>query len=46
MQFGSFSLDGLIGERYIQKGPNVLSGRENDLYGVVSISYNFKNYTK
>ncbi len=42
MQFGSFSLDGLIGERFIQIGPNVLSGKENDLYGVVSMSYNFK----
>jgi hypothetical protein len=44
MQFGGFSLDGLIGERYIQSGPNVLSGSNNDLYGVVSISYNFKKY--
>lgn len=42
MQFGSFSLDGLIGERFIQIGPNILSGKENDLYGVVSLSYNFK----
>lgn len=44
MQFGGFSLDGLIGERFIQQGPNVLSGDSNDLYGVVSISYNFKRY--
>lgn len=42
MQFGSFSLDGLIGERFIQIGPNVLSGKNNDLYGVLSMSYNFK----
>ncbi len=42
MQFGSFSLDGLIGERFIQIGPNILSGKENDLYGLVSMSYNFK----
>ncbi|MEO8209305.1 MAG: hypothetical protein ABI840_01995 [bacterium] len=41
-EFGNFSLDGLIGERFIQIGPNIFSGKENDLYGIVSMSYNFK----
>jgi len=39
--FGRFSLDGLVGERFIQAGPNILSGKKNDLFGVVSASYNF-----
>jgi hypothetical protein len=39
--FGRFSLDGLVGERFVQRGPNILSGKKNDLFGVVSASYNF-----
>ncbi|MDQ3021995.1 MAG: hypothetical protein M3R36_15695 [Bacteroidota bacterium] len=41
-EFGNFSLDGLIGERFIQIGPNIFSGKENDMFGVISMSYNFK----
>lgn len=41
LHFGRFSFDGLIGEQYFQQGPNVLSGRNNDLYGIISASYNF-----
>lgn len=41
-EFGNFSLDGLIGERFFQIGPNIFSGKENDMYGVISMSYNFK----
>lgn len=42
MQFGNFSLDVLTGERFIQISQNILSGKENDLYEVLSMSYNFK----
>jgi hypothetical protein len=41
LHFGRFSFDGLIGEQFFQQGPNVLSGHTNDLYGVISASYNF-----
>jgi hypothetical protein len=40
-QFGRFSVDGLIGERFFQQGPYILSGKDDDLYGILSASYNF-----
>ncbi|MGH2574636.1 MAG: hypothetical protein ACRDFC_02940 [Ignavibacteria bacterium] len=39
--FDRFSLDGLIGERFFQGGPYIFGGKRNDLYGVLSASYNF-----
>jgi hypothetical protein len=39
--FGRFSLDGLIGEKWFQAGPYLVSGNATDLYGVLSVSYNF-----
>jgi hypothetical protein len=42
MQFGRFSLDGTIGEKLLKNSPYVISGQTNDLYGVISASYNFK----
>jgi hypothetical protein len=39
--FGRFSLDGLIGERFFQGGPFLVGGKTNDLYGILSASYNF-----
>ncbi|MEO8665279.1 MAG: hypothetical protein ABI462_07270 [Ignavibacteria bacterium] len=41
-QVDRFSLDGLMGERFFQTGPNILSGKENDLFGRLSMSYNFR----
>ncbi len=41
MQFGRFSLDGTIGEKLLKNGPNLISGKDNDFYGVISASYNF-----
>lgn len=39
--FGRFSLDGLIGEKFFQRAPYIVSGHPTDLYGVLSASYNF-----
>jgi hypothetical protein len=41
LHFERFSFDGMIGERFFKEGPNVLTGKQNDLYGVISASYNF-----
>ena len=43
LQFGRFAFDGTIGERLFKNGPYVLGGKSNnDLYGVISASYNFR----
>jgi|GEM_PF-820554 len=42
LQFGRFAFDGMIGERLFKEGPYVLGGKTNDLYGVISASYNFR----
>jgi len=41
-QVDRFSIDGLVGERFFQTGPHILSGKENDLFGTLSVSYNFR----
>lgn len=41
-QIDRFSLDGLVGEQFFQTGPHILSGKENDLFGRLSMSYNFR----
>jgi hypothetical protein len=41
LEFGRFCFDGLIGERYFKQGPYILGGTAEDLYGVISASYNF-----
>ncbi len=41
LQFGRFSFDGTIGEKFYQRAPWVLSGKATDLFGVLSVSYNF-----
>jgi hypothetical protein len=41
MHFGRFSFDGLIGERVFKHGAYILSGHQDDLYSVISASYNF-----
>ncbi|MBI5401880.1 MAG: hypothetical protein HY959_00630 [Ignavibacteriae bacterium] len=40
--FNRFSIDGLIGEKFFQKGVNLLSGQDDkEMFGVISASYNF-----
>lgn len=39
--FGRFSIDATVSERWLKEGINFVSGRQNDLFGVVSASYNF-----
>jgi len=40
--FNRFSIDGLIGEKFFQKGVNLLSGQDDkEMFGVLSASYNF-----
>jgi len=40
--FNRFSVDGLIGEKFFQKGVNLLSGQDDkEMFGVLSASYNF-----
>jgi hypothetical protein len=41
MHFDRFSFDGMIGERFFKQGSYLISGRTDDLYGVISASYNF-----
>jgi hypothetical protein len=41
LEFGRFCLDGMIGEQVFQNGGYLLMGNKNDLYGVLSASYNF-----
>ncbi|MCX7832656.1 MAG: hypothetical protein N2490_00380 [Ignavibacteria bacterium] len=42
MNFGRFAIDGTIGERMLKDGPYIISGNTNDLFGMISASYNFK----
>lgn len=39
--FGRFSIDATVSEQWLKEGINFVSGRSNDLFGVVSASYNF-----
>lgn len=40
--FSRFSIDGLIGEKFFQKGVNLFSGQDDkEMFGVLSASYNF-----
>lgn len=41
--FGRFSIDATVSERWLRSGINFVSGTDNDLFGVVSASYNFNN---
>lgn len=41
--FGRFSIDGTVSERWLKQGINFVSGGDNDLFGVISASYNFNN---
>ena len=41
--FGRFSIDATVSERWLKEGINFVSGKQNDLFGVVSASYNFNN---
>ncbi|MCI0472320.1 MAG: hypothetical protein L0Y76_01920 [Ignavibacteria bacterium] len=40
-QFGRFSLDGTIGEKFYKQSPYIVSGKTQDVFGVLSASYNF-----
>ena len=40
-QFGRFSLDGTIGEKFFKEGFYVISGKSNEMFGILSASYNF-----
>jgi hypothetical protein len=40
-QFGRFSLDGTIGEKFYKQTPYIVSGKTQDVFGVLSASYNF-----
>ncbi len=39
--FGRFSIDATVSEKWLKQGINFVSGQANDLFGVVSASYNF-----
>jgi hypothetical protein len=41
--FGRFSIDATVSERWLKSGINFVSGTNNDLFGVISASYNFNN---
>jgi hypothetical protein len=41
--FGRFSIDATVSEKWLKEGINFVSGRQNDLFGVVSASYNFND---
>jgi hypothetical protein len=41
LQFGRFSFDGTVGEKFYQRAPWIISGHATDLFGVASVSYNF-----
>jgi len=40
-QFGRFSLDGTVGEKFYKQSPYIVSGKTQDVFGVLSASYNF-----
>lgn len=39
--FGRFSVDATVSERWFKHGLNFISGQSNELFGVMSASYNF-----
>lgn len=39
--FGRFSIDATVSERWLKQGPNFVSGQSEDLFGIISASYNF-----
>lgn len=39
--FGRFSIDATVSEQWLKRGINFVSGQNNDLFGVISGSYNF-----
>jgi hypothetical protein len=39
--FGRFSVDATVSERWLKHGLNFISGESNELFGVMSASYNF-----
>jgi hypothetical protein len=39
--FNRFSVDGTVGERLFKNGLYILTGKTNDLFGMLSASYNF-----
>jgi hypothetical protein len=39
--FNRFSIDGTVGERLFKNGLYILTGKTNDLFGMISASYNF-----
>ena len=39
--FGRFSIDATVSEKWLKEGINFVSGKQNDVFGVVSASYNF-----
>lgn len=39
--FGRFSLDATVSEKWLKEGINFVSGGDTDLFGVISMSYNF-----
>jgi len=41
--FGRFSIDATVSERWLKDGINFISGTNNELFGVISASYNFNN---
>ena len=41
--FGRFSIDATVSERWLKGGVNFVSGTNNELFGVISASYNFNN---
>jgi len=41
LQFGRFSLDGTVGERLFKNGLYIFTGNKNDMFGIISASYNF-----
>lgn len=41
--FGRFSIDATVSEKWLKQGINFVSGRQNDLFGVISASYNFSS---
>ena len=39
--FGRLSIDATVSEKWLKQGINFVSGQANDLFGVISMSYNF-----
>jgi hypothetical protein len=41
LHFNRFSLDGTVGEKLFKEGFYILTGKTNDMFGMLSVSYNF-----